>query len=37
VAENSPDHQEIVEEARNNLRALQSDPEYVVHMLGKRK
>ena len=37
VAENSPDHQDIVEEARNNLRALHSDPEYVVHMLGKRK
>lgn len=37
VAENSPDHQEIVEEARNNLRALQSDPAYVAHILSNRK
>ena len=37
VADNSSDHQEIVEEARNNLRVLKSNPEYVSHILDERK
>lgn len=36
VAENNPEHQSLVDEARNNLAYMQEDPGYIAHLLEQR-